>query len=184
MDDENEQKMAKEPSAEAPSADASAAEAPFWRRKSLEAMTREEWESLCDGCGKCCLVRLEDENTGDIFLTDASCWLLDRDTCRCGDYVSRHDKVPDCIRLTPDVVRQTRWLPHTCAYRLVAEGRDLFDWHPLKSGRRESVAEAGMSVRGKTVCETTVPDHHWERRRKKWPGEPRILRGVTRSKRG
>ena len=119
---------------------------PFWRTKTLDEMSVAEWESLCDGCGRCCLVKLEDEDTGEIHFTDIGCKLLDGKTCRCIDYPHRHKRVPDCVRLTADVVRQLSWLPVTCAYRLVAKGEDLPDWHPLVSGTPDSVREAGVSV--------------------------------------
>jgi uncharacterized cysteine cluster protein YcgN (CxxCxxCC family) len=122
---------------------------PFWKQKSLEAMTSAEWESLCDGCGRCCLVKLEDEDTGEIAYTDIGCTLFDDQTCGCRDYAHRSARVADCVRLTPDVVRELRWLPPTCAYRLVAEGRDLAWWHPLVSGDPETVHTAGVSVRGR-----------------------------------
>ena len=128
-----------------------AAELPFWRAKPLEAMSPEEWESLCDGCGRCCLVKLEDEDTGEIAYTDVGCTLLDGDSCRCRDYPDRQARVPDCVRLTPQTVRGLSWLPPTCAYRLVAEGRDLYWWHPLVSGDPASVHAAGMSVRGRVA---------------------------------
>ena len=153
---------------------------PFWETKSLEQMSPAEWEALCDGCGKCCLVRLEDEATGDIYLTDVACRLFDARTCRCGDYKGRFEQVEDCLRLTPEVVRTTHWLPRTCAYRLLAEGKPLYDWHPLISGRPESVAEAGMSVVGQTISETRIKPKQWDRRRRKWPGEPRVLIGPGR----
>ena len=120
---------------------------PFWRAKRLEEMTPAEWESLCDGCARCCLLKLEDEDTAEIHYTDVGCTLLDARTCRCRDYAHRQRRVPDCVRLTPETVRALRWLPETCAYRLVAAGQDLPDWHPLRTGRRESVHEAGISVR-------------------------------------
>jgi len=120
---------------------------PFWRAKGLEAMSPLEWESLCDGCGRCCLVKLEDEETGAIHPTDVGCTLLDGSACRCRDYDNRQAKVPDCLRLTPETVRGLSWLPPTCAYRLLAEGRDLYWWHPLVSGDPETVHLAGISVR-------------------------------------
>jgi uncharacterized cysteine cluster protein YcgN (CxxCxxCC family) len=122
---------------------------PFWKQKSLEEMTAAEWESLCDGCGRCCLVKLEDEDSGEIAYTDVGCTLLDGEACRCGDYAQRSERVPDCVRLTPEAVRTLRWLPPTCAYRLVAEGRDLPAWHPLVTGDPDSVHAAGVSVRGR-----------------------------------
>ena len=131
---------------------------PFWR-KGLDALSPQEWESLCDGCGRCCLVKLEDEDTRDIHYTSIACRLLDCTTCRCGDYPNRQAKVSDCVRLTPEEVRTVPWLPPTCAYRLVKEGRDLPWWHPLVSRRPETVVEAGVSVRGKiAVSEDDVPE--------------------------
>lgn len=128
-----------------------AADQPFWRTKRLAEMNADEWESLCDGCGRCCLVKLEDEDTGEIHGTDIACRLFDEATCRCVDYENRSEKVPDCVRLTPEVVPILGWLPVTCAYRLVAEGRDLPWWHPLVSGRAETVVEAKVSVLGRTA---------------------------------
>ncbi|OYW57557.1 MAG: hypothetical protein B7X99_02890 [Rhizobiales bacterium 17-65-6] len=122
---------------------------PFWRRKALTDMTPQEWESLCDGCGRCCLVKLEDEDTGEIAYTDVACRLLDAGSCRCSDYPNRQAHVPDCVRLTPEVVLEIGWLPPTCGYRLVSEGKDLPSWHPLVSGTPDSVHEAGISVRGR-----------------------------------
>ena len=126
---------------------------PFWKEKQLCEMSREEWESLCDGCARCCLVKLEDEDTGAIHFTSAACKLLDGDACRCTDYKNRNRRVPDCVALTPDNVGELNWLPKTCAYRLLAEGRSLPWWHPLVSGRPETVIEAGISVAGKTRSE-------------------------------
>ncbi len=132
------------------------AELPFWKRKKLHELTAEEWESLCDGCARCCLHKLEDEDTGEIYFTTVVCRLLDMDTCRCTDYPNRHTRNPDCIQLTPQKVGELRWLPPTCAYRLVAEGRDLFWWHPLVSGDPESVHQSGASVYGQAFSEDDV----------------------------
>ena len=145
---------------------------PFWRAKSLEAMSPTEWESLCDGCGRCCLVKLEDEDSGDIHFTDVGCKLLDGKTCRCTDYRRRRQRVRDCVKLTPDLVRSLTWLPKTCAYRVVAEGRDLAWWHPLVSGSADTVHEAGVSVRGRvSASELDVPDELWVERIVKWPNQ-------------
>lgn len=122
---------------------------PFWQTKPLEAMSEAEWESLCDGCGRCCLVKLEDEDSGEIHFTDVGCRLLDGESCRCRDYANRTAEVPDCVRLSPQNIAGLRWMPPTCAYRLLAEGKGLPDWHPLVSGRPESVVEAGVSVKGR-----------------------------------
>lgn len=123
---------------------------PFWLTKTLDTLTPGEWESLCDGCGRCCLVKLEDEDTGAILKTDIACKLLDAGSCRCRSYERRQEKVHDCIKLTPDTVREIPWLPSTCAYRLVREGKPLRPWHPLVSGSPDTVHEAGISVRGRT----------------------------------
>ena len=131
---------------------------PFWRTKTLRQMSSEEWESLCDGCGKCCLVKLIDDLTDDLLFTTVACRLLDCTTCRCGDYENRKTIVPDCVVLSPRVVEDLPWMPSTCAYRLVHEGKDLQWWHPLVSGRAETVHEAGISVRGRAVSERDVPD--------------------------
>jgi hypothetical protein len=129
------------------------ADNPFWKHKQLREMSREEWESLCDGCARCCLVKLEDEDTGKIHFTSAACKLLDGRQCRCTDYQNRTARVPDCVELTPENAGELNWLPKTCAYRLLAEGRDLAWWHPLVSGRAETVVEAGISVKGRTRSE-------------------------------
>lgn len=125
---------------------------PFWKTTALEAMSREQWESLCDGCGKCCLSKLEDDDTGDIYWTSVGCRLFDAGTCRCSDYANRFARVPDCVGLTPQNVRTISWLPSSCAYRLIAEGRDLYWWHPLISGSVETVHEAGISMRGRVTA--------------------------------
>lgn len=119
-------------------------------------MSAEEWESLCDGCARCCLVRLEDEDTGAIATTDVVCFLLDSGACRCGDYANRAKRVPDCLVLTPKLIGDLGWLPATCAYRVLDEGGELAWWHPLVSGDPETVHEAGISVRGRVVSETDV----------------------------
>jgi uncharacterized cysteine cluster protein YcgN (CxxCxxCC family) len=133
----------------------------FWELP-LADLSRAEWEALCDGCGKCCLHKLEDEVTGEVFPTNVACRLLDRRTSRCRDYRDRRAYVPDCVRLSRANVGTFDWLPSTCAYRLRSEGRPLFDWHHLISGDPESVHEAGMSVRGWTVTEDEAGDleHH------------------------
>jgi len=139
--------------------------APFWKTKPLDALSAQEWEALCDGCGKCCLSKLEDEDTGDIYWTTVSCRLFDEATCRCRDYPNRLELVSDCVGLTPQAVRTLTWLPATCAYRLVDEGQDLYWWHHLVSGSRETVHEAGVSVRGRiTASETEMaePEDYFE----------------------
>jgi len=131
---------------------------PFWKAKRLDEMTRDEWESLCDGCAKCCLAKLEDEDTGEIAYTNVACRLLDLGTCRCTKYPVRSKYVPDCITLTPGNIAELRWMPSTCAYRLIAEGKDLPSWHPLVSGDPDSVHKRGLSVRGRAVPEDDVLD--------------------------
>ena len=131
---------------------------PFWRRKTLQEMTDAEWESLCDGCGQCCLHKIEDEDTNEIALTNVACGFLDLGTCRCCDYANRKANVPDCVQLTADAVADLAWLPDTCAYRLVAHGHDLAWWHPLVSGDPETVHRAGISVRGQAISEDRVGD--------------------------
>jgi len=133
----------------------------FWERP-LASLSRSEWESLCDGCGKCCLHKLEDADTGEVQATNVACTLLDRHSCRCTNYRGRRAYVPDCLRLTASNVGRFAWLPTTCAYRLRAEGKDLPDWHYLICGDREAVHKAGMSARGWTVSEDDAGDieHH------------------------
>lgn len=140
---------------------------PFWKARSLEEMTTEEWESLCDGCGKCCLHKLQDEDDedgtpGEIHHTNVACRLLDLGSCQCSDYANRWDFVPDCVQLFPQFIPTARWLPPTCAYRLISEGKDLLWWHPLVSGDSETVHEAGISVRGRSVSErkADIIEHH------------------------
>ena len=125
----------------------------FWETTPLDAMTPEQWESLCDGCAKCCLEKLEDEDTRRIAYTNVACKLLDRESCRCIDYAQRSRVVSDCVTLTPALLKDPYWLPATCAYRLVAESRPLPDWHPLNSGDPASVGEAGQSVYGRVIGE-------------------------------
>ncbi|MCF3934468.1 YcgN family cysteine cluster protein [Acuticoccus sp. M5D2P5] len=144
---------------------------PFWRTKALEEMNPSEWEALCDGCGRCCLNKLEDYDTGEIAWTNVACTLLDHGTCRCRNYERRTEVVPDCVPLTPETVRALTWLPATCGYRLVREGRDLFWWHPLKSGDPATVHEAGISVRGRVVSEDDVGVEAYEEHIVGWPDE-------------
>lgn len=135
----------------------------FWERKSMHEMSPEEWEALCDGCGKCCLNKLEDEDTGEVVLTRVACRLLDDESCRCTQYPIRHQFVPDCIVLSPGNIKDNLyWMPQTCAYRLLWEGRQLPDWHPLVSGDSQSVHAAGVSMRGRTVPEWDVTEEDWE----------------------
>ena len=135
----------------------------FWERKALSAMNDQEWEALCDGCGKCCLNKLEDEDSGEVALTRVACRLLDDDTCRCAQYDIRHQFVPDCIVLKPgNLDTHAYWMPQTCAYRLLWLGKPLPDWHPLISGTPQSVHDAGISVRGNTLSEFDVPEDEWE----------------------
>ncbi len=151
---------------------------PFWKRKTLREMTDAEWESLCDGCGRCCLVKLEEDVSGTatadadakIFYTDVACKLLDTDTCRCRDYENRFAQVQDCVRIDADAVENVGWLPPTCAYRLLDEGKDLPWWHPLVSGDPMTVVWAGVSVRGRaTLSEEDVPADELEDRIVSWP---------------
>lgn len=131
---------------------------PFWKTKSLNEMTDAEWESLCDGCAKCCLVKLEDEETAEVFYTGVHCKLLNAGTCQCSDYANRKKHVPDCVKVTPQNITGLDWMPDTCAYRLVATGKDLFDWHHLVCGDRWEVHRRGVSAMGKTLSESELED--------------------------
>ena len=135
---------------------------PFWKTKKLNEMSRAEWESLCDGCGKCCLVKLEYLDTGEIEHSNIACRLLDLKSCQCSDYPNRQKKVKDCLKLTPRQVATIKWLPKSCGYRLVHEGRDLYWWHPLLSGDPDTIHVAGVSVRGRVVREAIgqEPEDH------------------------
>ncbi|MDO7654168.1 MAG: YcgN family cysteine cluster protein [Paracoccaceae bacterium] len=135
----------------------------FWETLPLEALTHNEWEALCDGCGKCCLNKLEFEDTGEVAFTRLACQLLDGETCRCKNYENRRDFVPDCVQVTPERLPNiVYWLPRTCAYRRLHEGKPLLDWHPLISGTTQSVHDARISVQGWTLPETSVPTENWE----------------------
>ncbi len=129
---------------------------PFWILKKLDELSPEEWETLCDGCGICCLYKLEDEETGEIYYTNVACRLLDSKTCRCANYEQRTEVVPTCLRLTPELTPQLKWLPETCAYRRIWEGKPLIAWHPLISGSPDTVHLAHASALGKTIPETSV----------------------------
>ncbi|MGL5116144.1 MAG: YcgN family cysteine cluster protein [Beijerinckiaceae bacterium] len=143
---------------------------PFWETTTLDDMTPGEWESLCDGCGRCCLLKLEDEDTGELYHTDVACALFDAGNCRCSDYPNRSKRMPDCVTLTPADVRNLRWLPPTCAYRRINEGRGLAWWHPLVSGDPQTVEKAGVSVKGRVHArEDQVTVSEMKRRIRAWP---------------
>jgi len=146
----------------------------FWQHKTLEEFSHEEWEALCDGCGRCCLVKIEyeDENGAlldELAFTDVACRLLDLDTCQCKDYKNRKKIVPECIELTPDQIRTLPWIPSSCAYRLLHEGKDLQTWHPLISGCKTSIHNAGISVLGRAVPEDHVCDEDLVDHIVEWP---------------
>ena len=130
----------------------------FWETKKLMEMTVEEWESLCDGCGKCCLVKLEDEETGEVYFTNVVCNLIDLKTCRCSRYSERCTLVPECIDLKQHDFKEYTWMPETCAYRLLIDGKKLPQWHPLVSGSKESVKEAGVSISHYAIKEAEIGD--------------------------
>ncbi len=134
--------------------------AAFWENISLAEMNATQWESLCDSCGKCCLHKLEDEDSGNVYTCNVACKLMDVETCRCQDYKNRKIQVPDCTVLTVERITEFHWLPETCAYRLLAEGKPLFEWHPLVSGDVSTVHSAGISVRGRVVTEMDAGDLH------------------------
>ena len=140
----------------------------------MAEMSLSEWESLCDNCGKCCCIRLEDEVTADIYITDVACKLFDPASCKCTDYANRSQKVPDCVTLTKDNVAQLKWMPQTCAYRLISEGKDLPDYHHLISGSRNTIHEVGMSVQNAVTSEIFVTEDEQVTRIVIWPGEPDI----------
>jgi uncharacterized cysteine cluster protein YcgN (CxxCxxCC family) len=150
-------------------ADVTPLEEGYWRTKTLEQMNEREWESLCDNCGKCCIISIEDIDTGELHLTDVSCKLFDTKKCGCSDYVNRKQSVPDCVKLTPKIVPKLDWLPRTCAYRLVSEGKDLYWWHPLVSGDPETVHAAHASARNKTRPEGRLKMSGLIKRITPWP---------------
>jgi hypothetical protein len=153
----------------------------FWETKSLHEMSQQEWESLCDGCGRCCVVKLEDEDSGAVYPTSVSCRLLNTATCRCTDYRNRHARVPDCVKLDQDNVANLGWLPDTCAYRRIAEGQGLEWWHPLVSGDAFTVIAAGVSVSGRVVPETGVAEEDLVEFMIEWPA-PKPRSGGHRRK--
>ena len=134
---------------------------PFWKTKSLEEMNTQEWESLCDGCAQCCLQKLEDMDTREVYVTQIVCGLLDLETCQCTSYGERSKLVPTCVTMTPNDARNIKWMPSTCAYRLIAENRPLPEWHPLVSGSKESVVEADISIKDKVISENDVAESDW-----------------------
>lgn len=140
----------------------------------MAEMSPSEWESLCDNCGKCCCIRLEDDETGDIYITDVACKLFDPSSCKCTDYPNRSKKVPDCVTLTKANVDQLHWMPQTCAYRLISEGKDLPEYHHLFSGSRDTIHDVGMSVQNAVTSELLVSEDEQITRIVIWPGEPDI----------
>jgi len=142
---------------------------PFWRTKKLGEMTPTEWESLCDGCGKCCLLKLQDEDSSTIYHTDVACKLLNLETCKCSRYKDRQKLVPDCIKLDAGNIAGLDFMPTTCAYRLLADGQDLPWWHPLVSGRRDTVYKAGVSIKYRVISEDDIDETDLPSRMVEWP---------------
>ena len=149
-------------------------EKPFWRVKKMKDMNKREWESLCDNCGKCCCIRLEDEETGNIFITDVACKLFDAEACKCTSYASRSEKVTDCVTLTKDNIDKLHWMPKTCAYRLISEGKELPYYHHLVSGSSSTIHDEGMSVKNAVVSEIVVSEDEQIKRIVIWHGEPSV----------
>ncbi|MCJ8323075.1 MAG: YcgN family cysteine cluster protein [Rhizobiales bacterium] len=141
----------------------------FWKNTALKDLNDEQWESLCDGCGKCCLIKLEDEDSGEVVFTNMACKLLDVKTCKCSDYTNRAKFVPDCIKMTHENIGQYGWLPKTCAYRLIDEGKPLPDWHPLITGDPKTVVRAGASAMGRIVSEVGIDDEQAVNYIVRWP---------------
>jgi uncharacterized protein len=131
---------------------------PFWVTKTLSEMNPREWESLCDGCGLCCLIRFENEDDGEVIPTRVHCQLFDAQKCQCTDYANRKAKVPDCIKLTPDNIEALQWMPLSCAYRRLYEGKSLPLWHPLVTGDPQSTHRSGVSIRGQTISELSLAE--------------------------
>jgi uncharacterized protein len=158
--------------------DRPAADKPFWKTKTLDEMSREEWESLCDGCGRCCLHKLRDEETDELAFTNVACHLLDLGSCRCKKYLVRRDFVPDCVTLTREALKDIDWLPPSCAYVRLARGEGLAWWHPLVSGDPDSVHTAGVSVAGRAIDEYDAGplEHHIV----DWPAKRPRIRRATR----
>jgi uncharacterized protein len=165
-------------------ADVAPLEVGYWRKKTLPQMSEREWEALCDNCGKCCVISLEDVDTGQLHLTDVSCKLFDTAKCQCGDYENRKSRVPDCVKLTPKNVPKLDWLPRTCAYRLVAEGRDLYWWHPLVSGDAETVHIAQASAKNRTRPEGRLKTPGLIKHITQWPEPLEAPPKTRRAKRG
>jgi len=134
----------------------------FWQEKSLEQMSPEEWELLCDGCGKCCLHKLEEESSGEIAYTRVICRYFDENTCRCQVYATRRTKVPDCVILKPGNLKDLPWMPSSCAYRLLYEGKNLPEWHPLQAGNRKAIEDSGNTVSGKVISEEFVHEDGYD----------------------